>query len=369
MPEDPRTATQASLCSYLTEQLDEQIVDTTVLETGLNRIIRVATPDDPQAYVLRQPNEGRDGAGFIDINTEHAVLERLEPTDVPVPAPVHLCEDASVLGTPFSVIEYVTGEAIGWEESLPAGYRAASTRRRVGKLLIDRLAALHSAGTGQFDDICERVPLREQVTRTVDQLTTATNVTAHDPVRLWRVADWLQDAVPEQEQTEPALVHGDYKPDNVLFAWTEQPAVAAILDWETAALLDPRTELGYFLFYWRDPGDPAPDLDPVSERHPAVAADIREREQAGFWPFTKQPGSPSRGALAKRWEQATGNSYDDDRFYRAFGAVMLATVWEQLYATALDRGETTTDPEREAHIEYVAALAEAIRDGRLPLSV
>lgn len=252
MVEPSQTGEPERLQAYLTEQLDEQIVDTALLEAGLNRIFRVATADNPRAYILRQPDEGRDGAGFVDVHTEHAVLSRLEPTDVPAPTPVHYCDDASVLGTPFSIMEYAPGEPIGWDESLPVGYRTRSARDRVGQLLIDRLATLHSTNPERFDTVCDGVSLREQVDRTIGQLEAATSATTHDPVMLWRVADWLQETVPEQ--AEPTLVHGDYKPDNVLFRWVERPTVAAILDWETATLLDPRTELGYFCLLARTRG-------------------------------------------------------------------------------------------------------------------
>lgn len=365
MPDEEPTEMER-LGSYLADRLGERVVDTAVLEVGLNRLIRVKTADDRRAYVVRQPNEGRAGAGFVDVQTEHEVVCRLDPTRVATPAPVHLCGDSSVLGTPFSMIEHVPGEPIGWDESLPVGYRTDRARRRVGRLLIDELGTLHAVDANRFEGVCGRVSLREQVDRTLEQLEAATSTTGHDPTRLWRVADWLRENVPEQ--TEPALTHGDYKPDNVLLRWTERPAVGAVIDWETAKVRDPLTELGYFLFYWREASDPAPDLGPVTERHPELAGEIRGRERAGFWPFTKRTGSPSRRALVERWEAATGKSYEHDRFYRAFGAVMLATVWEQLYASSIERGETTVDPEREAHVEYIAALAEAIRDGCLPLS-
>lgn len=364
MSDDGSDLDTGRLESYLAEHLDQRVVDTAVLEVGLNRVIRVATADDPQAYVVRQPNGDRSDEGFIDVATEHAVMDRLEPTGVPAPGAMHLCEDESVLGTPFSVIEYVEGEAIHWDEPLPEGYRDERSRKRVGTLLVDTLADLHSVDTGGFTDVCERVRPRAQVDRIVAQLEATTSTTGHDPDTLWGVADWLRDNAPERAAT--ALVHGDYKPDNVFLTWADGPRVSAVVDWETAKLRDPRTELGYLLFYWREAEDPSPALDDVAARHPdPVMADIRERERTGFWPFTKQRGSPSRRELVERWERSTGLSYMDDRFYRALGAFMLATVWEGLYADALERGEDVAG--WEAHIEYVAELADAIADAALPL--
>lgn len=364
MSDDASDVDTDRLASYLAETLGECVVDAAVIETGLNRVIRVATPDDPQAYVVRQPNSDRTDHGFVDVATEHTVLERLEPTDVPAPRAVSCCEDESVLGGPFSVIEYLDGDGIDWGDPLPAPYRDGGSRARVGELLADRLSDLHALDAGRFAGVCERVDTRTQLDRTLAQLEAATSETGHEPAALGRVANWLEANAPDRPAT--ALVHGDYKPDNVFFTWADRPRVSGVIDWETAKLRDPRTELGYLLFYWREQGGPSPSLDDLAERHPdPVVAEIREREQRGFWPFTKRPGSPSRRELVDYWEGATGLAYGDDRFYRAFAAVMLATVWEGLYADALERGEEAAD--WEAHIEHVAMLAEAVVDGDLPL--
>lgn len=364
MSDDASDVDTDRLASYLAETLGECVVDAAVIETGLNRVIRVATPDDPQAYVVRQPNSDRTDHGFVDVATEHTVLERLEPTDVPAPRAVSCCEDESVLGGPFSVIEYLDGDGIDWGDPLPAGHRDEESRVGVGELLADRLSDLHALDAGRFAGVCERVDTRTQLDRTLAQLEAATSETGHEPAALGRVANWLEANAPDRPAT--ALVHGDYKPDNVFFTWADRPRVSGVVDWETAKLRDPRTELGYLLFYWREQGGPSPSLDDLAERHPdPVVAEIREREQRGFWPFTKRPGSPSRRELVDYWEGATGLAYGDDRFYRAFAAVMLATVWEGLYADALERGEEAAD--WEAHIEHVAMLAEAVVDGDLPL--
>ncbi|KTG08896.1 hypothetical protein AUR64_13880 [Haloprofundus marisrubri] len=363
MSDDGGDGETGRLQSYLESSLGCHVVETAVLEDGLNRVIRIGTSDTPRAYVVRQPNKSRNDEGFVDIATEHAVMERLEPTAVPAPRAVHFCADESILGSRFSVIEYVDGESLHWGESLPRGYRDESSRERLGTVLVETLAELHTVDTERFADVCERVYPRTQVERNVAQLEATTNRTGHDPETLRRVADWLQDNAPEPSVTSAtALTHGDYKPDNVFFTWADGPSVSAVVDWETVKLRDPRTELGYFLFYWREANDPSLALDELAARHPeSVMAELRERERNGFWPFTKRQGSPTRRELVERWERSTGLTYGNDRFYRTFGAFMLATVWEGLYADALERGEDAAG--WEAHIEYVAELAAAIADG------
>jgi aminoglycoside phosphotransferase (APT) family kinase protein len=364
MSDDETEQETARLEPYLTAHLGEEIVETAVLAEGLNRLIQISTADDPQAYVVRQPNKSRDDEGFTDIATEHTVMERLEPTDVPVPEAIHFCADESVLGSPFSVIEHVAGDPINWDESLPEGFRTAQSRKQLGTLLVDTLADLHTVDTEPFAEICEAVDPQTQVDGDIAQLERATSVTGHDPETLWRVADWLQANAPDRNAT--TLVHGDYKPDNVFYTWENGPQISAVIDWETAKLRDPRTELGYLLFYWREADDPSPPLAELAARHPESAIEeIRDRERTGFWPFTKRQGTPSRQELVTRWENVTELTYDNDRFYRAFGAFMLATVWEGLYADDLTRGEDVSG--WEAHIEYVAELAYSITRGEFPL--
>ncbi len=352
------------LVAYLSNRLDEHVVDTVLLEEGLNRVFRVATADNPRAYVVRQPHKSREEPGFIDIEAEHETLELLESTAVLTPDAVHFCEDDSVLGGPFSVIEYVEGEAIHWDEQLPDGYRDERSRIQFVTRLIDTLSNLHTVDSDQFAAVCGSVSPQVQVDRCIAQLEETTTATGHDPDLLWQVTDWLQANAPQKQAT--ALVHGDYKPDNVFFTWTDRPRVSAVVDWETAKVRDPRTELGYLLFYWREAEDFSLPLSELAARHrETVVSDIRSREQSGFWPFTKQSGCPSRRDIVERWENATGLVYENDRFYRALGALMLATVWEGLYQNAIEN-EGDIDG-WEAHIEYVVGLADVIIDGKIPL--
>lgn len=350
------------LTPYLRDVLNEPISDIDVLASGLNRIVRVST--DSVDYIVRHPRKSREEAGFVDIATEHAILERLDPTSVPTPRPIHFCSDKSILGAPFSVTEAVPGEPLEWDSPFPPGHRSRDSRRRYGRILIDTLAELHALDPARFDGVCETVGPQTHVDRTIEQFQSATDRTGHEPIILRRVADWLQANVPDAEQA--ALTHGDYKPDNVFCEWTDEPRMTAVLDWETAKRRDPRTELGYLFFFWRDADDPSPSLEGIERRHSAATiSSVRDREQTGFWPFPKRPGAPSRLELAERWERKTGLSYDHDRFYRAFGAFMLATVWEGLYADGLENGEETGD--WEGHIEYVGVLADAIIDGDFTL--
>jgi len=350
--------------AYLATELDEPAVETTVLADGLNLTVGVSVGDGEPDYVLRRPGELRDTEGFIPLAREYRLLERLEGTPVGAPEPVLRCEDPSLVGGPFIVTSHVEGAGIHWGDRLPEGFREAPSRRRLAHLLVDTLAALHTLDVERFADVCERVPPPAQVERTVESLDAATSVTGHDLPALWAVADWLRANAPAGATT--ALVHGDYKPDNVFVTWDDRPALAGVVDWETGFLGDPLTELGTLLFYWFEEGDPAPSVEDIAARHPEAEGldQLRERREQGFWPFTSAPGSPDRRELVARYEELTGTPFEHERFYRAMGAFMLATVWEHLHRREIEAG---AEPTPAPHVEYVAAMADSIVEGELEL--
>ena len=231
-------------------------------------------------------------------------------------------------------------------------------------LLVDTLAEIHAVEVERFDDVCERVTPREQVDRAVDRLEQATRVTGHELPTLLSVGEWLQRNAPSDPET--TLVHGDFRPGNSLFAGTDDPRITGILDWETAALGDPLTELGYLLLRWRDEDDPTPALDDIEARHPNEDAiqHLRKVNEDGLSPFTARPGSPSRRELVSRYEAQTGVSFENERFYRAQAAFLLATVWEDLHRHRVAAGE---ESDWEPHVEYVALVADSIVSGEIRL--
>lgn len=182
-------------------------------------------------------------------------------------------------------------------------------------------------------------------------------MTGREFADLRAVGDWLREAAPGG--WEATLVHGDFRPGNVLFA--DRPRVAGIIDWETAMVGDPRTELGYLLLRWRDEGDPTPDLAGIESRYPDSGAiqGLRDMNDSGLAPFTTEPGSPSRAELIARYEERTGIALEAERFYRAHAAFMLGAVWADLHRYRLEAGE---DSEKEPYVEYATRIAEGIVD-------
>jgi aminoglycoside phosphotransferase (APT) family kinase protein len=346
--------------TYLSAELDADIVDVSVLHEALNTSLLVSTAGPRGPYVLRTPEMLRDTESFLGVREEYEVLARLQETAVDAPEPVLCCADESPVGARFLVMTHLEGEAVPLGNRLPERFRHPTGRRQVGLTLVDALADIHSVESDRFADICERTTPREQVVADIDRLDEATAVTGHDPPALWGVANWLREHAP----TDPlvTLSHGDFRPGNVLFAGAEQPTLTGVLDWETAFLGDPRVELGYLLLRWRDAGDPTPQVDEIAARwsDEETIRELRAANEHGLAPFTSAPGSPDRGELVDRYERLTGIEFEHGRFYTALGAFMLAAVWADIHRHQVAAGASSS---KAPWVEYMAMLADSIVSG------
>ena len=303
--------------------------------------------------VVRRPPPGATAETAHDVLREYRVLDALQDTDVPVPTTVLACEDHSVLGSDFYVMERVAGDVLRDDE--PDRFGTPDARRRIGEQLVDTLAAIHSTdyeavGLGEFgrpEGYTDR-----QVERWTKQLEWAFERTADERTvpELREVGEWLAANRPDDH--DHALVHGDYKLDNVIFAPGTPPEVAAVLDWEMATLGDPLADLGWMLSYWRDPGDP----DPAT---PELTATFMEADDY-----------PTRRELVGRYERATGIEYDrdHDRFYRALAVYKLAALGEMFYRRYLEgNSDDSMYPLMERRVPALARRAKGIIDGEEPL--
>lgn len=334
-----------------------------VMADGLNLLCSVSTPAESNAYVLRRPNKLRESDLFNGLCAEYRLLTRLSETSMPTPEPIHYCTDAAVLDGVWFLMEFLEGTTIPLGSDLPERFRNPTDRRTLAHGVVDTLAEIHTLGTAPFDDVCERQTPLEQVAIARDRLETAASVAGRAFPRLRSVAAWLEVNAPSTGRT--TLVHGDYRPGNLLFD-EDQPTITGVLDWETAMLGDPLTELGYLLLRWRDEGDPTLNLASLESKYAGSDAldQLRETNEHGLAPFTARPGSPTRQQLVARYEQRTGYAFEHERFYRAHAAFMLATVWVDLHRHYVEAG---SDSDWEPHIEYMGMLATAIVDGELAL--
>ncbi|RKT55009.1 phosphotransferase family protein [Saccharothrix australiensis] len=261
--------------------------------------------DGTRRWVLRRPPLGHVLATAHDMAREHRVIAALADTDVPVPAVELLCEDPSVIGAPFYLMEEVPGVALRHRDQCPwlTPPQAAALSRR----LVDVLADLHAVdpdavGLGDFgrpDGF-----LRRQVVRWGKQLDASRG---RDLPGIDELRDRLAATVPASRRA--SVVHGDYRLDNVLV--TPDPVdIAAVLDWEMATLGDPLADLGLLHVYWTGVG--AED-DPITGTVSAL------------------PGFASADDLVQRYAERSGADVSGLGWYTAFGCFKLAVILEGIH--------------------------------------
>ncbi len=288
-----------------------------------------------ERWALRRPPRGPLLPTAHDVGREYRVLRGLEQTSVPAPRPLLLCDDPTIVGAPFYLMEWVEGVVI--RATLPPAFQAnVAARRGLGEQLIDRLADLHAVdwqAVGLADLGKPQGYLERQLRRWTGQLDASRNRPLPD---LDAVTAWLHTHLPESGSA--TLVHGDYRLDNLLFA-PEPPARAlAILDWEMATLGDPLADVGYLLSFWRELGD-------LHFGGPDDAA----------WDISAQPGFLTRAELVERYAARTGRQMDHVAFYVALAIWKLAILLEGSYKRHL--AGTTDDPFFASLGEGVPALA------------
>jgi aminoglycoside phosphotransferase (APT) family kinase protein len=198
-----------------------------------------------RSMVLRRKPPGALLPSAHAVDREFRVMKALSGTDVPVPRMVALCEDAEVIGTPFYLMEHVDGRVL-WDPALP-GMSPAERGAHYDEL--NRvIAALHAVdyagvGLGDYGRVGGYVP--RQIARWSKQYEsgTAARIPSMD-----RVIEWLPRHLPADEET--AIVHGDFRIDNVIFHPTE-PRILAVLDWELSTLGHPLSDFAYHVMAWR----------------------------------------------------------------------------------------------------------------------
>jgi aminoglycoside phosphotransferase (APT) family kinase protein len=291
--------------------------------------------------VLRRPPRGPLPPSAHDVLREARLLRAVEASPVRAPRVLAVCEESSVIGAPFYVMEKVEGEVI--TDSIPAALDNPTERARIADELIDGLVELHGAdwrqlgleGFGKPTGYLER------------QLRRFAGLWEHNRTRdlpqLDEASEWLAANIPE---SPPAtIVHGDYRLGNMIVAHEAPARMKAILDWEMATIGDPLADVGYLMIHWVERGDPG-------ERYPPHSV-------------TYLPGFPTRREVIASYEQRSGRSMQAVDWYVALGYWKAAVFMEGNYKRALSG--TTDDPYLKGFGEGVVELAdralEVIRTG------
>jgi aminoglycoside phosphotransferase (APT) family kinase protein len=283
-------------------------------------------------WALRRPPLGRRLASAHDMGREHRILAALASTEVPVPPVVGLCEDDSVNGAPFYVMEFVAGPILRSGREAAAAFDEEA-RAAIGDRVVDTLVTIHEVdpdpvGLGDLGKKQDYVARQLHRWSGQWEKSKTREVPLVDDVHRRLVA-----RIPEQGPA--TIVHGDYRLDNMILAPSGE--VAAVVDWELCTLGDPLADVGLLMCYWPKPGEETRSLG-----EPANLA----------------PGFPSREELAARYAERSGRDLSQLDFYVALGYWKLAIILEGVYARYAAGGYGKVDAGFEAFAKLVERLAE-----------
>jgi aminoglycoside phosphotransferase (APT) family kinase protein len=263
--------------------------------------------------VLRRPPPPPLPPSAHDMVREARVQIGLAKAGVRVPRILAVCEDDSVLGVPFYVMEEVEGVVV--THALPPALEPPEERRRLGFELVDRLVELHAVDW-EAHGLAIGKPtgyLERQLRRWAglwDINATRELAACH------ALGERLRATVPESAET--TVVHGDYRLGNVLVAPDAPARVAAILDWEMATLGDPLADLGYLTATWSEA---------TCDEHALLLG-----------PVTAGDGFATREELVARYAERTGRDVGGLAWYQAFALWKASVFCEAIYGRYL-RGE------------------------------
>ncbi len=250
---DTQKFDEARLAEWLTERVEgfEGPLEVRQFKGGQsNPTYQLVTPN--KAYVMRRKPPGKLLPSAHAVDREYRVLAALHPTGFPVAKPHILCEDESIAGTMFYVMDMVEGRVL-WDQTLPEQTRAE--RRAIYESQVKTLADLHTTdwraigleGYGKEGDYIAR-----QVHRWSKQYRASET---EEISEMNALIDWLPQNIPSGDET--TIVHGDYRLDNLMLHPTK-PEILAVLDWELSTLGDPLADFTYHLMNWVMPSvDPS----------------------------------------------------------------------------------------------------------------
>jgi aminoglycoside phosphotransferase (APT) family kinase protein len=275
--------------------------------SNLTYLVRVGSRE----VVLRRPPFGSKVRSAHDMAREYRVLSKLHTACPLAPKALFYCDDPSILNAPFYLMDPIRGMIL--RRDPPAGMSLSpETARKLSEAFIDNLARLHSldyAAIGLADLGKPQGYLERQVKGWIERYH---NSKTHDLPEVERISPWLTAHLPANSDNAAALIHNDYKYDNLVLDANDATKIVGVLDWEMCTIGDPLTDLGTALAYWTDPQDP------------------EEFQQIRSAPTTL-PGTLTRGELIQRYAALTGRDLSAMVFYLAFARFKVAVIIQQIY--------------------------------------
>ena len=270
--------------------------------------------------VLRRPPLGPVPPKAHDMGRESGILARLNAVYPLAPKPYFFCEDESVIGAPFYVMERRTGLVL--DDSFPEGIEPGEELcRGISRTVVDKLVELHAVDVGEagLEDLGKPDGFLQR--QTEGWISRYEKAKTDDIKEVEPLTDWLARDIPEGPP--PAVIHNDYKLNNLVLDPEDLTDVRAVLDWEMATVGDPLFDLAVSLSYWIEPDDP----DGLKAVMPTV---------------TVTPGFMTRKELIDRYAEESGRDLSGMHWYVVFGYFKLAGILQQIYAR-WKNGQTTDD--------------------------
>lgn len=259
-------------------------------------------------WVLRRPPFGAKIRSAHDMGREFRVLDDLSKRGAKVPKPLVYCEDESVIGAPFYVMERVKGVIL--RQRAPKGVDLKpGLMESLSSSFVAQLVDLHGLDmTGSA--LLEHARPQGYVARQIEGWAKRYRRAKTDEIAsLERAAAWLADHLPAEMGT--TLIHNDFKYDNLVLDPDDLSRIKAILDWEMATVACPLMDLGTTLGYWAEADDP---------------------EALRSFSLTSLPGNMSRRELVDRYQELSGRDVADPVFYWVYGLFKIAVIAQQIYA-------------------------------------
>ena len=291
--------------------------------------------------VVRRPPVGPVAPTAHDIAREFRWLTAIHPVFPLAPRAYVLCEEVDVIGVPFYVMERRNGIVVRTDE--PPALQNPAARRRLSEALIDTLASLHAidvekAGLGAMGKPAGFV--ERQVKGWSDRWLRSQTTALPEMDAL---AAWLRDHLPAAP-SPPAVVHGDFKLDNVMLDERDVTRLIGVFDWEMCALGDPLVDLGIVLAYWSPTAPPS--------------------QRDALTTVIDRPGYFTKDEIVERYALKSARDLSGIRFYEVFAVFKIAVVIQQIYYR-FAKGQTTDQrfATFDQRVAFLARHAAALASG------
>ncbi|MDC3067393.1 phosphotransferase family protein [Pseudomonadota bacterium] len=322
------------LTQWLSKNLDKRINIENVEEFKggqSNPTYKVRTSEE--TFVLRRKPPGKLLPSAHAVDREYKVIDALHQNNFPVPRAVAYCEDKSVLGTEFYLMDFIEGE-IFWNISLPE--LKPKIRKKIFDSKISTLAKLQNidfkkAGLGAFGKTSDYMARQIHRWSKIYKASETSKIPSMD-----KLIEWLPKNIPNNNET--CIIHGDYRLDNIVFD-SKTSEVNAVLDWELSTLGDPLGDFVYHLAPWFSPD---------------VGAKVPSLSNISF----KEHGIPTEEEYISRYCELTNRqTIDQLAFYKAYTLWRVAAIYQGILKRVKDGTAASSDA--NTNIEIIIEFAKS----------